>query len=178
MNSVASLLGLTVGNYFNLCNWQLLSPPSNNYLPKQAKIISPQRPIVLSALSVKEFFNSCNWQLVPLQPANDDTTSSLPPLQVESADPNLTALPCLTVTKFFSLCNWHSLPLEVCSSQAVYPSQPLPLQSPLTQPVQAFFQMIPWEGSPKIGGLPQASLSESIAPAQVEMSLNDLAKLF
>lgn len=55
MKCSASLLGLKVRDYFSLCNWQLLPPPSKNYLPKQAKITAPDCPIVLSTLTVKEF---------------------------------------------------------------------------------------------------------------------------
>jgi len=104
MKSSVSLLGLTVENYFNLCNWQQLPPSSNNSLPpKQAKIISPQRPVVLSALTVETFFNLCNWQLLPkLELVNDDSNVLVPLLPDQSVVP--TALPCLTVAEFFSRC--------------------------------------------------------------------------
>ncbi|WP_009630669.1 hypothetical protein [Synechocystis sp. PCC 7509] len=180
MNSSDSFLGLTVGDYFNSCNWQLVPPPINNYvLPQHAKITCPQRSIILSRLTVEEFFNSCNWQMLPqIEPDEGDySISTLPQLQAEKdAFPNpSTALPCLTVTEFFSLCNWHCLPIEVRQTQLL----PLEQKPHLTWQVQAFLQIIPWEGSPDIGSLPQPStLSKSISSAQVEMSLNNLSKLF
>lgn len=182
MSSSASLLGLNVGEYFKLCNWQLLPPPSNNYLPKLAKITSFQRPSILSALSVKEFFDSCHWQpIAQNEPEKDnDSTSPLLPPQIESNFQNPpTVLPCLTVAEFFSLCNWQSLPLEVRTQPLpLGPESPLEPELSLTIQVQTFLQRIPWEGSPEIGRLPQASRSQSIPPAEVEMSLNDLSKLF
>ncbi len=184
MKSSVSLLGLTVGNYFNLCNWQQLSPSSNTSLPpKQAKINAPQRPVTLSALTVEKFFSLCNWQLLPqLELVNNDHTETLPLLPAQSKEPTPpTAIPCLTVTEFFSLCNWHSLPPEVRKSQPLPLEHKLPQEQkpPLVQQVQTFFQTIPWEGSPKIGGLPQVSaVLELIAPSQTEMSVNDLSKLF
>lgn len=175
MKGSASLLGLTVGDYFNSCNWQL-SPPKRNNLPKQAKkVVSPQRPSVLAALSVKEFFNSCNWQLLsqPLE-LDDETTSPLP-----SSSPDLpNNLPCLTVTEFLSLCNWQLLPQEVRPSQSLPVSTPTPT-SPLTMQVQAFFPKIPWGGSHEISESPQTSnLSKLNFPAPGEMNANDLSKLF
>jgi hypothetical protein len=178
MKSQVSLLGLTVGDYFKLCNWQLASPSSNNSLPsKQSKISSPQRPVVLSGLTVETFFKLCNWQLLPQLElvSHDNDTTSLEPIQSAAQNPPK-SLPCLTVTEFFSLCNWQSLPPEVRKSQPLRLVEPKP---PLAQSVQVFFQMIPWEGSPKIGELPQASsVSALIAPSQGEMNLNDLSKLF
>ncbi len=171
MNSAASLLGLNVGDYFNLCNWQLLPPPiDRNVLPKQAKISSFQSPIVLPRLTAEKFFKLCNWQLLPqLEPTGDETPTPF----VVTPSP-LTDLPCLTVTEFFSLCNWHSLPLEVCES----PQLPLE-RSPLTLQVQAFFQRISWESSSEIGELPQTSARlELISPAPGEMNLKDLSNLF
>ncbi len=170
MKCSASLLGLKVGDYFNLCNWQLLPPPSKNYLPKQAKITAPDCPIVLSTLTVKEFFNSCNWQLLPQnEPAAEIILPSLPPSPPSD-------LSCLTVAKFLSLCNWQSIPLEVS-----LPSQPQPLEqeSPLTSQVQAFFQCIPWEGNAEIGGLSQPlTRSPLISPAPGDINLKDLCNLF
>ncbi|MBW4663052.1 MAG: hypothetical protein KME01_02455 [Chroococcus sp. CMT-3BRIN-NPC107] len=180
MKCSASLLGLNVGDYFNLCNWQLLPPPKHNHLPKQAKITAPHCPTVLSALSVKDFFDTCNCQLLsPTEPAKDnDSTSPVLLPQVESDVPNPTVLGCLSVTDFFSLCNWHSLPLEVIT-QPLAPELPLEPESPLTWQVQAFFQRISWDGSPEIGKLPPVStLSKSISPASGEMNLNDLSNLF
>ncbi|WP_009633984.1 hypothetical protein [Synechocystis sp. PCC 7509] len=180
MKCSASLLGLNVADYFNLCNWQLLPPPSNN-LPKQAKITAPHCPTVLSALSVKDFFETCNWQLLPpTEPEKDnDSTSPLSPPQVEHDVQNPIVLRRLTVTEFFGLCNWHSLPLKVIT-QPLEPESSLEPKSLKTWQVQAFFQRISWEGSsPEIGRLPQAStLSELISPASGEMNLNDLSNLF
>ena len=177
MKSSVSLLRLTVGDYFNLCNWQQLPPLSEFSLPpKQTKITSPERPIVLSALTVETFFKLCNWQLLPqLEQVydNDNQQTSLAP--VSSTAP--TSLPCLTVAEFFSLCNWQSLPPEVRKTQPA----PLPIKQkpPLAQQVQAFFQSVPWEGSPIIGGLPpSASRPELITPSPAEMNVNDLSKLF
>jgi len=181
MKSSVSLLGLTVGNYFNLCNWQQLPPSNNNSLPPPVKINAPQRPVSLSALTVEKFFSLCNWQLLPqLELVNDNNNDPIS-LPAQSKAPNPpTAIPCLTVMEFFSLCNWHSLPPEARKSQPLPLEHKLPSEpSPLTQQVQTFFQTIPWEGSPKIGGLPQVSaISEFIAPSQTEMSVNDLSKLF
>lgn len=173
MKGSASLLGLTVGDYFNLCNWQLSQPKRNN-LPKQAKkVVSPQRPSVVAALSVKEFFNSCNWQLLSQPLLDDEITSSLP------LSPDLPSnLPCLTVTEFLSLCNWQLLPQEVRPSQSLPVSAPAPA-SPLTMQVQAFFLTIPWGGSHEISESPQISgLSKLNFPAPKEMNANDLSKLF
>ena len=193
MKSQVSLLGLTVGDYFRLCNWQQLPPASNNPLPsKQAKIATPARPVVISALTVEAFFKLCNWQLLPqLEPASDRNNASNSPLPLLESDQGAapttpTALPCLTVNEFFSLCNWHSLPPEVRKTLPPPSSEPIALEplpveplEPLAQRVQIFFQMIPWDGSPKIGRLPQKSpVSELIAPPQTDMNLNDLSKLF
>lgn len=182
MKRSASLLGLNVGDYFKLCNWQLLPPPSNN-LPKPIKITPPPRPTVLSVLSVKDFFASCNWQLltqIALED-NDSTSPLLPPPVASDPSPPI-VLPCLTVAEFFSLCNWQSLPLEATIPQplAVEPELPkvfIP-ESPLTIQVQTFLRTIPWEGNPEIGRLPQASSLPSIPPAEDEMNLNDLSNLF
>lgn len=180
MKGSASLLGLTVGDYFNSCNWQLSPPKKNNNLPKQAKkVVSPQRPSVLAALSVKEFFNSCNWQLLsqPLE-LDEEITSSLPPDLPSN-------LPCLTVTEFLSLCNWQLLPPEVRLSQSLpvestsAPTSASASTSPLTMQVQAFFPKIPWGGSHQIGESPQTSnLPKLNFPAPGEMNANDLSKLF
>lgn len=176
MSSV-SLLGLTVGDYFNLCNWQQIPPSSDRSLPpKQAKTTSPERPIVLSALTVETFFKLCNWQLSPQIKQQDDGDRQTSVAPASSAAP--ASLPCLTVAEFFSLCNWQSLPPEVRKTQPA-PSLPTKQKPPLAEQVQVFFQSIPWEGSPIIGGLPQSSLrSPSIAPSPSEMNVNDLSKLF
>lgn len=177
MSSV-SLLRLTVGDYFNLCNWQQIPPSSDRSLPpKQAKTTSPERPIVLSALTVETFFKLCNWQLLPQLEQQDDDHQQTSVTPTSSAG-SIPSLPCLTVAEFFSLCNWQSLPPEVRKIQPA-PSLPTKQKPPLAEQVQAFFQSIPWEGSPIIGGLPQSSLrSPSIAPLPSEMSVNDLSKLF
>ncbi len=189
MNSSASLLGLTVKDYFNLCSWQLSPPPINNNLPKQAKVIPPQRPRILPALSVKEFFNSCNWQLLPqneLENDKDSTSPLLPPQEVESdRQKPAVGLPCLTVAEFFSLCNWQSLPPAIRTQplltepESPLPESPLEPKPPLACQVQTFLQMISWEGSPEIGRLPQASAkSHLVSPSSTDMNLNDLSKLF
>lgn len=183
MKSPASLLRLTVGDYFKSCNWQLLPPPSCDYLPKQAKIVLPQRPTVLSALSVKEFFDTCNWQLlIQNEPEQDnDSTSPVLPPPVESNLQNVRVLQRLTVTEFFSLCNWQSLPSEPQIQLLTLELAELPLEqkSPLTWQVKAFFQQIFWEGSPVIGRLPQKSSKlQELIPASEKMNLNDLSNLF
>lgn len=169
MKCSASLLGMNVGDYFNLCNWQLLPLPNNNYLPKQAKTTAPQRPIVLSTLTVKEFLSSCNWQLLPQNESAVKITSPSPFLPSPSSN-----LPRLTVAEFFSLCNWQSLSLEV-----------YPLQSSLLEPksllawqVKAFFQSIPWESNAEIGATKALERSPLISPALGEINLNDLSNLF
>ncbi len=182
MKCSASLLGLNVGDYFNLCNWQLLPSPSHNYLPQQAKITDPHRPILLSTLSVKEFFGACNWQLILQNELDRDNDSNcLPPPQVETDLQNPIILRCLTVAGFFSLCNWQSLPPEVRQLQPLpleLPESPLKQKSPKTWQVEAFFQHISWEGSPEIGRLPQATTLSTLIPASAEMNLNDLSNLF
>lgn len=174
MKGSASLLGLTVGDYFNSCNWQLSPPKKNKNLPKKAKkVVSPQRPSVLAALSVKEFFNSCNWQLLSQPLLDEEVISSLPPSPVPSN------LPCLTVTEFLSLCNWQLLPPEVRPSQSLPVESTSTSTSPLTMQVQAFFSKIPWGSSYEIGASPQTTaLSKLNFPAPGEMNANDLSKLF
>lgn len=169
MKCSASLLGLNVGDYFNLCNWQLLPLPNKNYLPKQAKTTAPQRPIVLFTLTVKEFLSSCNWQLLPQNEPAVENTSPSPLLPSPFSD-----LPRLTVAEFFSLCNWQSL------SPGVRPLQfsLLEPKSLLAWQVEAFFQSIPWESNAEISETEASERLLLISPALREMNLNDLSNLF
>jgi hypothetical protein len=151
-------------------------------------------------LSVQDFLAMANWQGEPvapataaIQPSDSDNTAEgllteilgIVEAQMGTAEPPLNPVSeetwlCLTVEQFFARQNWQGLahPAPVSPKAAattVLPPAPA-LTLNLENTVHAFFQRLPWEGTPAIGSLPKIDPIQEVS--ELEMTLSDLSDLF
>jgi len=162
MSSQDSWLHLSVGEFFNLHNWQ--GQPLGQQNGHQHRGVA-SLPDAWGKLSVREFFSFSNWQGQPIEDRSWHEHRGVASL------PNTWEK--LLVREFFSFSNWQGQPIEYRNGQ------PPDLSRYLTLQVKDFFQLIPWENNPEIGSLPKSSsIPDSYSLGTRKSTLSDLSDLF